>query len=113
NPTANRKDGGTSSGIRHVAPPRAERPADVLDEQFHTRARGQVAALREGHLRRPRKSARVAQSARQHVEGPGPWAPGHLMTQWSSPPPAARWLLERALPNDVRESVTGDLDEVF
>ena len=35
------------------------------------------------------------------------------MTLWSSAPPAARWLLERALPNDVRESVTGDLDEVF
>ena len=35
------------------------------------------------------------------------------MTQWSSPSPAARWLLQRALPSDVRESVTGDLDEVF
>jgi putative ABC transport system permease protein len=35
------------------------------------------------------------------------------MTQWPSPSPAARWLLERALPSDVRESVTGDLDEVF
>lgn len=35
------------------------------------------------------------------------------MTQWSSPSPAARWLLERALPSDVRESITGDLDEVF
>ena len=34
------------------------------------------------------------------------------MTQWS-PPPLARWLLEHALPADVRESVTGDLDEVF
>ena len=30
-----------------------------------------------------------------------------------STPPLARWLLERALPADVRESVTGDLDEVF
>jgi putative ABC transport system permease protein len=29
------------------------------------------------------------------------------------PPAAARWLLERALPSDVRESVAGDLDEVF
>ena len=29
------------------------------------------------------------------------------------PPPVARWLLEYALPADVRESVTGDLDEVF
>jgi predicted permease len=35
------------------------------------------------------------------------------MTQWSTPPPVARWLLEYALPADVRESVTGDLDEVF
>jgi putative ABC transport system permease protein len=35
------------------------------------------------------------------------------MTQWSTPPPVARWLLEYALPTDVRESVTGDLDEVF
>ena len=35
------------------------------------------------------------------------------MTQWSSPPSVARWLLERALPSDVREPVTGDLDEVF
>ena len=35
------------------------------------------------------------------------------MTQWSTPPPVARWLLEHALPTDVRESVTGDLDEVF
>jgi len=35
------------------------------------------------------------------------------MTQWSMPPPLARWLLEHALPADVRESVTGDLDEVF
>ena len=34
------------------------------------------------------------------------------MTQWS-PPPLARWLLERALPADMRESVTGDQDEVF
>jgi predicted permease len=29
------------------------------------------------------------------------------------PPSVARWLLEHALPADVRESVTGDLDEVF
>jgi putative ABC transport system permease protein len=35
------------------------------------------------------------------------------MTNWSTPPAAARWLLERALPSDVRESVAGDLDEVF
>jgi putative ABC transport system permease protein len=35
------------------------------------------------------------------------------MTQWPTPPPVARWLLESALPADVRESVTGDLDEVF
>jgi predicted permease len=35
------------------------------------------------------------------------------MTQWPTPPPVARWLLERALPADVRESITGDLDEVF
>ena len=35
------------------------------------------------------------------------------MTQWSTPPPVARWLLERALPTDMRESVTGDQDEVF
>ena len=35
------------------------------------------------------------------------------MTQWSMPPSLARWLLEHALPADVRESVTGDLDEVF
>lgn len=34
------------------------------------------------------------------------------MTPWSTPP-LARWLLEHALPADVRESVTGDLDEVF
>jgi predicted permease len=34
------------------------------------------------------------------------------MTQWSTPP-VAGWLLEYALPTDVRESVTGDLDEVF
>jgi putative ABC transport system permease protein len=34
------------------------------------------------------------------------------MTHWS-PPPVARWLLEYALPTDMRESVTGDLDEVF
>lgn len=35
------------------------------------------------------------------------------MTQWSLPPPVARRLLEYALPADVRESVAGDLDEVF
>jgi predicted permease len=35
------------------------------------------------------------------------------MTRTSTPPPAARWLLEHALPTDVRESVTGDLNEVF
>jgi putative ABC transport system permease protein len=35
------------------------------------------------------------------------------MTHTSMPPAAARWLLEHALPTDVRESVTGDLDEVF
>ena len=35
------------------------------------------------------------------------------MTQWSTPPPVARWLLEYALPTDMRESVIGDLDEVF
>jgi putative ABC transport system permease protein len=35
------------------------------------------------------------------------------MTQWSTPPPVARWLLECALPTDVRESIIGDLDEVF
>jgi putative ABC transport system permease protein len=35
------------------------------------------------------------------------------MTPASTPPAAARWLLEHALPPDVRESVTGDLDEVF
>jgi putative ABC transport system permease protein len=35
------------------------------------------------------------------------------MTQWSMPPSLARWLLEHALPADIRESVTGDLDEVF
>ena len=29
------------------------------------------------------------------------------------PPSLARWLLEHALPADVREAVTGDLDEVF
>jgi hypothetical protein len=35
------------------------------------------------------------------------------MMRWSTPPSVARWLLEHALPTDVRESVTGDLDEVF
>ena len=35
------------------------------------------------------------------------------MTHASMPPPVARWLLEHVLPSDVRESVTGDLDEVF
>jgi predicted permease len=35
------------------------------------------------------------------------------MKEWSSPPRVARWLLEYALPADVRESVAGDLDEVF
>ncbi len=35
------------------------------------------------------------------------------MSQGATPPLAARWLLEHALPTDVRESVTGDLDEVF
>lgn len=35
------------------------------------------------------------------------------MTHTSLPPLVARWLLEHALPADVRESVTGDLDEVF
>jgi len=35
------------------------------------------------------------------------------MTHTSMPPSVARWLLEHALPADVRESVTGDLDEVF
>jgi predicted permease len=35
------------------------------------------------------------------------------MTNSSTAPAAARWLLERALPSDVRESVAGDLDEVF
>jgi putative ABC transport system permease protein len=35
------------------------------------------------------------------------------MTQTPMPPSLARWLLEHALPADVRESVTGDLDEVF
>ena len=35
------------------------------------------------------------------------------MTQLPSPPRVARWLLERALPADVREPVIGDQDEVF
>jgi predicted permease len=35
------------------------------------------------------------------------------MMRWSTPPSVARWLLEHALPTDVRESVSGDLDEVF
>jgi putative ABC transport system permease protein len=35
------------------------------------------------------------------------------MTHASTPPSVARWLLEHALPADVREAVTGDLDEVF
>jgi putative ABC transport system permease protein len=35
------------------------------------------------------------------------------MTHMSTPPSVARWLLEHALPADVRESVKGDLDEVF
>jgi hypothetical protein len=35
------------------------------------------------------------------------------VTQRSTPPPVARGLLQYALPADVRESVTGDLDEVF
>jgi predicted permease len=35
------------------------------------------------------------------------------MTDASTPPPVARWLLECALPGDMRESVMGDLDEVF
>jgi putative ABC transport system permease protein len=35
------------------------------------------------------------------------------VTQWLTPPRVARWLLEQALPTDMRESVTGDLDEVF
>jgi hypothetical protein len=47
------------------------------------------------------------------IIGVGFEAAERSMTQWSSPPPAARWLLERALPSDLRESVTGDLDEVF
>lgn len=29
------------------------------------------------------------------------------------PPLFARWLLERALPDDVREDVSGDLEELF
>jgi putative ABC transport system permease protein len=35
------------------------------------------------------------------------------VTQWCTPPRAARWLLAQALPADIRESVAGDLDEVF
>ena len=35
------------------------------------------------------------------------------MMQWPMPPRVARWLLGCALPADVRESITGDLDEVF
>jgi predicted permease len=35
------------------------------------------------------------------------------VTPRATPPPVARWLLHRALPGDVREPVTGDLDEVF
>jgi hypothetical protein len=35
------------------------------------------------------------------------------MTHMPTPPSVARWLLEHALPADVRESVKGDLDEVF
>jgi putative ABC transport system permease protein len=35
------------------------------------------------------------------------------MTPPPTPPRFARWLLERALPDDIRESVTGDRDEVF
>jgi putative ABC transport system permease protein len=34
------------------------------------------------------------------------------VTQWLTPP-LARWLLQSALPADVRESITGDLEEVF
>ena len=35
------------------------------------------------------------------------------MTQTPMPPSVARWLLAHALPADMREFVTGDLDEVF
>src|SRR5688572_1409607 len=35
------------------------------------------------------------------------------MTPAPRPPRLARWLLERALPADVRHHVTGDLDELF
>ena len=35
------------------------------------------------------------------------------MTEWPTPPAIARWLLQHALPADVRESVAGDVDEVF
>lgn len=35
------------------------------------------------------------------------------MTPHPEPPRLARWLLERALPADVRDDVAGDLDEVF
>src|SRR5918994_4027875 len=69
--------------------------------------------MREGHRCRPGNPARVAQIARQHVARSGRQAVGGPMTQWSIPPCVARWLLEQALPDDVRESVTGDLDEVF
>ena len=35
------------------------------------------------------------------------------MNRASPPPRLARWLLERALPGDVREDVSGDLEEMF
>ena len=35
------------------------------------------------------------------------------MTELPTPPRVARWLLERALPDDMRESVSGDQDEIF
>lgn len=35
------------------------------------------------------------------------------MTVRSSPPRLARWLVERALPHDVRDDVVGDLEEMF
>jgi putative ABC transport system permease protein len=36
-----------------------------------------------------------------------------VSTPSSRPPRLARWLLERALPSDVRQDVSGDLEEIF
>src|SRR6185312_12196869 len=89
-------------GVRRIATGRADR-----------RARRTRQTLLRPHACRSSGGARQSRRAASNVGRPRCGTPAAMTYSPATPPPRALRLLERVLPADVRDALTGDLIETF